>query len=223
MKNLLFAVLFAAGFGLTAAGQTISFSPQGAAELKAETGKTIHGFQLVSVLTCSDGEQVVAGGKLYQAAGAAGYAWLDPEASRAVILRASSFTWSRMIPNLIQDASLGFSTLIAARVIAAPAAVLQGLLSAHGIFEIASSRIQANAVDPTGVLGRLIPRDAAIALGAGQCHTGLIGAVYPNPRATKLAIAPVFDEQLAARIVGAHLRALAASQDFLNQEAFSGR
>jgi len=199
---------------------TVTFSPQGQAALQALTGKRIHGFQIVSVLACSQATAVsVSGGALYELAAQGGYQWIDPGAAAVIINRTVQFNVFNVTANALVDGSSFASLLVAGGVIKAGATILTALIAGHGFLDQVQGRLNAYAPDPTPVLSKLLQADTVISLQPLQCVDRYLGAQYDKkyrPATLHLDAAltsEVVNMEVQQKIVRAHLEGLRAWEE----------
>lgn len=201
--------------------QTVTFSPQGAAALRALTGKRISGFQIVSVMACADAMSAgFSGGEIYQKASQQGYQWIDPMATTAILERTVQFNAANLIPVLLTSGTAGFSLLLSGGIIKATSSSwLTALIASHGVLDQASNQIRGYAPNPATVVDNLLRPTDSFSLASSQCIERYLGAVYNKqyrPSTVKLAaystdIQPTgYNFEVAQKIVRAHLAALEA-------------
>lgn len=199
--------------------QTVTFSPQGSAALRALTGKRIGGFQLVSVMACADSMPAgFSGGEIYQKASQQGYQWIDPMATTAILERTVQFNPANLIPVVLTSGTAGFSLLLSGGIIKTTSTWLTALIASHGVLDQASNQIRGYAPNPATVVDNLLRPTDAFSLASGQCIERYLGATYNKaykPATVKIAsysteIQTGYNFEVAQKIVKAHLAALEA-------------
>jgi hypothetical protein len=179
--TLFLSLLFLVSISIPAFPQaSVTYAGQGAAALKAETGKRIAGFQLVSVIVCSPANSgvSVAGGNLYAGATRAGFSTIDADPTYAIIMHTSSIDWRNLAPKLIGDAATAGALFTSGGIISANSSWVTALIASHGLMDMAGERLKSYAPDPGIVVSRLIKAGDTISLPANQCMSGYIGAQF---------------------------------------------
>lgn len=160
---------------------TVSFSPQGAAALKALTGKQIQGVGMYQVIACSPSGFPIPAGHVYQVATERGISPLAPAVAAALFRRTASLNWRQIAITAGVDASIGIPVLGQAGLISMSSKYIVGLLTGHALFDSLQKQLQANTPDPGPVLERLLDPDSMINF-AGACKSSTLVTVYhKNP------------------------------------------
>jgi hypothetical protein len=148
--------------------QTVTFSPQGAAVLKALTGKRIKGVGIMVAEVCST--IPVSAGAVYGKASTQGIAWIDPALGKQLINRTVNISWPNLIGAGITDASLLVPLFGAAGIISMAPKWVAALISGHGAADLAISRLRTYAPDPTALETQLLDPEAMITFADKPCH-----------------------------------------------------
>lgn len=160
---------------------TVSFSPQGAAALKALTGKQIPGVGMYQVVVCSPSGFPIPAGKVYQIATDHGIAPLAPQTAAALFKRTVSMNWRNIALMAGVDASIGIPVLGQAGLVSMSSKWIVSLLTGHVLFDSVQNQIRQNIPDPAPVLNSLLDPDSMISF-AGACKSSSMVTVYhKNP------------------------------------------
>lgn len=219
MNAVVFSVIFLMLSPFCLRGQQVTFSPQGAAALKALTGKRIPSFQIVSVLACAETNAAsLTGGSVYELAAQAGYQWIDPDAAAVIINRTVAFNGWTLAENALIDGSSFGALLVAGGVIKAGASILTSLIAGHSFLDQVQGRLKGYAPDPTPVLRKLLQADTVLSLQPHQCIDRYLGAQFhknaqPQTFHLDAEFKPEsgYNLELAYKIRDAHVAALEAA------------
>jgi hypothetical protein len=163
---------------IPAEAQTISFAPQGAAALKALTGKRIKGIQIVSVVACPATISIptILGGEVYREAMAQGYTPIMPQFARAVVNDAVAKSPGK---RFIEGAAL--VTIIGAGIATGKINPTWSrvLLSGHQVLDQVVADVQAVLPNSGPLTAALLDPAAKLDITAG-CQSAAILAVYPK-------------------------------------------
>src|SRR5437868_3450730 len=115
-----------------AAQVTASFSPQGAASLRALTGKRIAGFQLIQVTICAQQAAVLPAGRIYQMANGAGIQTIAPKVASAIVKTTVNRDMHKIAAEMLKAGTLIGATVMGSGLVAASVAWTGGAVLAHG-------------------------------------------------------------------------------------------
>lgn len=181
MKWIIAVVFAAVCFG---AETRISVSPQGAASLKAMTGKRIPGVQILGVTMCSD----VRGGDVYQALNHVGIATIMPRNAVAIVEQTVNRNWRKTALDAGKIGALLAAAFTTSGVIAASPKVASALIVGHQVGDQVGELVRQRLPDPRGLLDALIDPEGRIEAGAG-CKVGMVMVVFDkNTKAQDLAV-----------------------------------
>lgn len=170
--------------------QTVSFAPQGAASLKALTGKRIKGVGLLSATVCSSVPLTVMGGMVYQKANSLGISTINPGDAAVLVRRTVQFHWSNFLLAGISDVSLLIPILGEAKLFAASSTSVISMLLGHGVADTAAGQLRTLTPDPSELLGNLLDPVGVLAIN-GACAQKMMVIVY-SPK-TQAGTYPLFD------------------------------
>lgn len=160
---------------------TVSFSPQGAAALKALTGKQIQGIGIYQLIVCSPSGFPIPAGHVYQVATDHGIAPLAPATAAALFKRTVDHNWRNIAIMAGVDASIGIPVLGQAGLISMSSKYIVSLLTGHVLFDSLQRQLQANIPDPAPVLSTLLDPDSMISF-AGACKSSsMVTVFHKNP------------------------------------------
>ncbi len=162
-------------------GPTVSFSPQGAAVLEALTGRRIPGIGIHDLIVCSPTGAPVISGSVYQLAVTHGVEPIAPAQARALFRRtASRSVWSVLFKG-VGYAAIGVPILGQAKVVSMSSQLIFGMLSGHGVIDLARGDVQAQIPDPGPLLAGLLDPESVLSF-AGTCRESRMVTVYhKNP------------------------------------------
>ena len=171
-------------FSLSAYAQSISFSPQGAAALRALTGKRIKGIQIISVIACPATISIpsISGGEIYAESIRQGYQPILPAFARSVVADAVAHNWRVYAIEAFKVASIAGVGLGAGKIVAMSTAALSALTIGHQIGDEISTRMQGRLPDPTPLMNALLDPSAKLDISQG-CQVSAILAVYSKKKA----------------------------------------
>ena len=164
-----------------AAAQSISFAPQGAAALKALTGKRIKGIQIVSVIACPATISLpsIQGGEVYREAIARGYEPILPAVARAVVNDTVQKNWRVYALETFKVASIVAAGLGAGGVVKMSAGQLSALVIGHQVGDDIAERITERLPNATPLIASLLDPGTRLDITQG-CQTSAILAVFPT-------------------------------------------
>jgi hypothetical protein len=153
-------------------GQTVSFAPQGAAVLKALTGKRIAGVGIADVVVCSPSGLPIPSGVVYQTLVRNGISPIRPESAKALFNRTVALNWRNLVLEGAADASIGIPVLGQSGVIKMTTKWVVAILAGHAVIDSLSNQARAHMPDPSPVLSSLLdPGDVLTFAGAATgCH-----------------------------------------------------
>ena len=162
-------------------GVTVSYSSQGAAALRAVTGKRIVGFQMVQATVCSGHDAKVPVGLIIQQAGSLGIQTIDNQAGLAIVNKTVSMDWRSLAKiGLVAGLSVG-TALTVGGVIHTSIGITRGLTFGHlFIDQILPPLFAVGAPQPDPFVNAAKEPDSTLELAAGSCKRVMFGAVYPK-------------------------------------------
>lgn len=139
---------------LSCVGQTVSFAPQGAAVLKALTGKRIPGVGIADVVICSPAP--IPAGAVYQTLVRNGVSPIRPASAKALFNRTVALNWRNLLLEAAADASIGIPVLGQSGVIKMSAKWVVAILAGHAVIDSLSGQVRSHIPDPSPVLSSLL-------------------------------------------------------------------
>lgn len=168
----------------SAKSQQVSFSPQGAESLKALTGQTIKGVQIIDVNVCSQGAPfAISGGELIQAAVRGGISPIAASIIPAITSKAVRNSKVSIAFNIGKELTLALPMFQAGEIFHIGARAATGLLLVHQGADRAAPYLQARIPDPKPLLDALVRPELSYkvpAQGEG-CVQGFLVARYTGP------------------------------------------
>lgn len=171
----LFVIACLAGICEEARCQTVSFSPQGAEVLKAMMGRAVPGIAALGVEVCSQSDQRISAGRIYQTAITVGYEPRSPLVIDALMSAELGRNWRRLLAESLNLGTHAGAGLTASGIIKASSAWTTGLIAGAQLLDTVADRLRARL--PSGTWRRdLLEGD--LDLKAGGCVEKLMFARY---------------------------------------------
>jgi hypothetical protein len=149
----------------TLSGGTITFSPQGAAPLKAVTGKVVPGLQIVGY--AMNGCMAVPGTAVYAAMGQAHFEWILPGLGEAVVNDAIASNKWKVAAYWIGEGSQAFVLLGTGQIVKVSMQTLAGMAFLHGATDRLKDHLASRVPNATPLFSQLLDPNTAQALKVG--------------------------------------------------------
>lgn len=159
-------------------GVCVTYSSQGAAALKAMTGKRIKGFQLVQATTCADHDARFGAGRIIQQANAMGIQTISGKAGAAVVQQTVDLNWRKLLMIGVQvgtSVALGVTT---SGVVASSKAITTGIALGHIAMDELPNILKPGTPNPDPFLSSVLDEGGQINLAAGSCVSTMFAGTW---------------------------------------------
>lgn len=174
-------------------GVCVTYSSQGAAALKAMTGKRIKGFQLVQANVCADHDTKFGAGRIIQQANAMGIQTIGGRAGAAVVQQTVDLNWRKLLMIGVQvgtSVALGVTT---SGVVASSKAITTGIALGHIAMDELPNVLRPGTPNPDPFLSSVLDEGGQVNLAAGACVSTMFAGTWDknSPRVTgKIQLLP---------------------------------
>lgn len=159
-------------------GVCASFSGQGAAALKALTGKRIVGVQLIAVEICSTHPATFGAGLILQYASALGIQYHSPKIGSAIVQHTTDLNWRNVIINTAKVGTMLAAALTVSGTIAASAAWQTGLVVGHAATDSLPMLFSPGAPNPDPYLSGVLDANGTITVTPDRCVEATFSGVF---------------------------------------------